>query len=1353
MIIFLLGLCPQKHPMKVVATAALALVAFMTFTHAVVAGPHPNMYLNQAEIDAINSKVSGNVEPWSSAYSKVMSAANSALSKSLLSVTFQGKTSNQYYTEKPYCGWPDGCRDGQINPDADRGDYVAAIALGNVVRDLGLAYAFTGEAKYADKAIDFIRAWSLDSRTRMTPTTAAGNRIELFITLPGYLYGADLIWNYGGWDAGEKAAFTGWVKTLGDHAKANGAGLNNFANWRVVLIASAGALLDDSTLLNFAATEWKRLVPLQMSGSGKMGQEVGRTNGLHYSLYAINAMIQGAEILRHRNVNLYDYSNSGKSLELALDYITPYAIDPSRWASTGYQQITTITQKNSMALYELAYSHYQKRSYWDAIIRWKRPMDEIRVMGINTLTHANRFDLSMSPVAPSIIASPDDVTVTEGEDASFNIVSAGSAPLAYQWFRDGTKISGATDASYTLTGANASDNGSVYSCEVSNGLGSAGGSGAVLTVLSDAIAPTLVTALAVKSTSADLVFSEPVSTSSAENVANYQVDPGISVASASLGSDERTVSLTVSPLAVDTTYTVQVSNVQDMAKTPNTIVDDSSQDFTYRTADDFEDGNADDWNSLTTSRWEVVMDEGDMAYYLNTTGFGSPGNGQLGEYSLLPGDHGDFIFTAQAKLGDSVSSNALADYAVVFGYQDPDNYYYVLFNNDQNFTQLFKVINGSRSAALVTAESDWLNDNAYHSIEITRTGSAIRVYFDSNLILSAEDGSLGAGKVGVGSFNDSAYFDDVSVTEATSGGGLPGGDVKVPPSIIAPPNDITVAEGGDASFSIVSTGSDPLTYQWFRDGTKISGATDASYTLVGVSSSDNGSVYSCEVSNSVGSDGSDGAVLTVLSDFMAPTLIEALVVQDTRVDLLFSEPVSASSAENVANYQIEPGITIVSASLGADERTVSLTVSPLTVDVTYTVLVSNVQDVAKTPNTIVADSSQNFTYQATSETDGFEDGNVDDWNSLTASRWEVVMDEGDMAYYLNTTKFGSPGSGRLGEYSLLPGDYGDFTFTAQAKLGDSVANNKFADYAVVFGYQDPDNYYYVLFNNNQSFTQLFKVINGSRSTALATAESDWLNDNAYHSIEVKRTGGAIRVRFDGNLILSADDASLGVGKVGVGSFNDSAYFDDVSVTGTASGSGGGSTGSGSNHVADDFEDGNADDWNSLTLSRWEVVMDEGDMAYYLNTTKFGSQGGNRLGEHSLLSENYSDFTFTAQAKLGDSVANNKFADYAVVFGYQDPDNYYYVLFNNNQSFTQLFKVINGSRSTALATAESDWLNDNAYHSIEIKRTGSAIRVHFDGNLILSADDNSLGAGKVGVGSFNDSAYFDDVNVVGVTITP
>jgi len=172
------------------------------------------------------------------------------------------------------------------------------------------------------------------------------------------------------------------------------------------------------------------------------------------------------------------------------------------------------------------------------------------------------------------------------------------------------------------------------------------------------------------------------------------------------------------------------------------------------------------------------------------TNFGSPDNGQLGEYSLLPGEYSDFTFTAQARLADDVSgtANASADYAVVFGYQDDEeSYYYAMFNNNPAYTQLFKVIRGVRGAALATASQDWLTDNAYHSIEVSRAGSVIIVLFDGEEVMRATDNSLGAGRVGVGSFNDSAYFDDVSVTGAAAT--VPGTN---PPSTPSTPRVIII---------------------------------------------------------------------------------------------------------------------------------------------------------------------------------------------------------------------------------------------------------------------------------------------------------------------------------------------------------------------------------------------------------------------------------------------------------------------------------------------------------------------------------------------------------------------------------
>jgi hypothetical protein len=89
-----------------------------------------------------------------------------------------------------------------------------------------------------------------------------------------------------------------------------------------------------------------------------------------------------------------------------------------------------------------------------------------------------------------------------------------------------------------------------------------------------------------------------------------------------------------------------------------------------------------------------------------------------------------------------------------------------------------------------------------------------------------------------------------------------------------------------------------------------------------------------------------------------------------------------------------------------------------------------------------------------------------------------------------------------------------------------------------------------MFNNSSTSTQLFIVLDGVRQE-LDTANTDWLQDNAYHNIEVIRSGSNIAVKFDGTQILSATDATHGLGQLGVGSYNDSAYFDNIAVLGVA----------------------------------------------------------------------------------------------------------------------------------------------------------------------------------------------------------
>jgi glucose/arabinose dehydrogenase len=92
-------------------------------------------------------------------------------------------------------------------------------------------------------------------------------------------------------------------------------------------------------------------------------------------------------------------------------------------------------------------------------------------------------------VAPTITSHPSNVTVAAGQSASFTVAASGTAPLQYQWQRNGQVISSATSPTLTLASTSVADNGAVFRAMVSNVTGSVLSNPATLTVLANA-APT-----------------------------------------------------------------------------------------------------------------------------------------------------------------------------------------------------------------------------------------------------------------------------------------------------------------------------------------------------------------------------------------------------------------------------------------------------------------------------------------------------------------------------------------------------------------------------------------------------------------------------------------------------------------------------------------------------------------------------------------------------------------------------------------------------------------------------------------------------------------------------------------------
>jgi|GEM_PF-894323 len=163
------------------------------------------------------------------------------------------------------------------------------------------------------------------------------------------------------------------------------------------------------------------------------------------------------------------------------------------------------------------------------------------------------------------------------------------------------------------------------------------------------------------------------------------------------------------------------------------------------------------------------------------------------------------------------------------------------------------------------------------------------------------------------------------------------------------------ASDGDAAFL----------YQVYRDGQIINTTANTVFTDVDLleNTSYSYSVYSVDDAGNRSASATTRSISTT-ADMTAPAIVRATGIDVENVDILFSEPVTAASAENTSNYEMSNGLSVRTAVLMEDQRTVRISTSAQVVDVYYTVYVSNIRDVASNQNIISANSSAIFTADA-----------------------------------------------------------------------------------------------------------------------------------------------------------------------------------------------------------------------------------------------------------------------------------------------------------------------------------------------------------------------------------------------------
>lgn len=187
---------------------------------------------------------------------------------------------------------------------------------------------------------------------------------------------------------------------------------------------------------------------------------------------------------------------------------------------------------------------------------------------------------------------------------------------------------------------------------------------------------------------------------------------------------------------------------------------------------DFETGAAEGWSPNDPAHWRVVDDRGSKVYELTAVGGQGPVRAPTSISVLAGHDVSSFEFSGRMKCYTDPAVPG-RDMCVFFHYQDPTHFYYVHFSAESaEVHNIIGLVNGADrvkiNAEPVGGSVFRLTDRAWHRFRVTLDGATgeIRAYLDDLTapILTARDRSLTHGLVGVGSFDDTGAFDDLTLT-------------------------------------------------------------------------------------------------------------------------------------------------------------------------------------------------------------------------------------------------------------------------------------------------------------------------------------------------------------------------------------------------------------------------------------------------------------------------------------------------------------------------------------------------------------------------------------------------------------
>jgi hypothetical protein len=264
---------------------------------------------------------------------------------------------HDFYSEGDYW-WPDPSnpdgpyiqRDGMTNPGNFVDHRKAMIRLSRIIGTLASAYRITGNEKYVRQAFVHLKAWFVDSETRMNTSLLYAQAIKGRYTGRGIgiIDTIQLLEVARGIESMQKAKcidkqvleavktwFSEYLKWITSHqyGKDEMNAKNNHGTCWVVQAAAFARLTGNDEMLDFCRIRYKEIIlPEQMAIDGSFPQEMRRTKPYGYSLFNLDAITIVCLILSDKDNDLWNYTTSdGKSLRKGIEFLHPFIADKNKW--------------------------------------------------------------------------------------------------------------------------------------------------------------------------------------------------------------------------------------------------------------------------------------------------------------------------------------------------------------------------------------------------------------------------------------------------------------------------------------------------------------------------------------------------------------------------------------------------------------------------------------------------------------------------------------------------------------------------------------------------------------------------------------------------------------------------------------------------------------------------------------------------------------------------------------------------------------------------------------------------------------------------------------------------------------